>query len=144
MSDIIKALLNAVETREIDLSECAEMYNGAKLPIRVNWPRYHKKRRYELSRELGEIQKAYTASQPDDDIEDLGKRADENAASWIEWWSVSLMMEVDEVATLKDSLPVPHWEWLTNRIVDTVNQYEVDETKKALVSRGRISGEREQ
>lgn len=144
MSDIIKALLDAVEIREIDLNECAEMYNGVKIPIRVNWPRGHKKRRYELSRELGEIQKAHAALQPDDDIEDLGKRADENATSWVEWWAVSLMMEVDEVAILKDSLPDPHWEWLTNRIVDTANQYEVDETKKVLVSRGRISGGQEQ
>jgi hypothetical protein len=145
MSDIIQALLNAVETREIDLGECAEMYAGVKIPIRVNWTRGHKRRYSELAQENDAIQDEYKAASENEnsDIASLNRRGEENATSWLEWWAVALLMTLDEVSALKDALPPPHWEWLKNRIVKTIRKYEADETKKVLASLGRSSEEPE-
>jgi hypothetical protein len=152
MSDIIQALLNAVETREIDLSECAEMYAGVKVPVRVNWPRTWKKQRWALSKEHFAIRDALKEHTDENgaiirtdensaDIDALDKRANEIKDGFHNWWANVLLMTPAEKATLEDALPLPHWEWLTNRIVEAAHDYEVHETKKAADLRGRTSGE---
>jgi hypothetical protein len=154
MGDIIQALLKAVEIREIDLSECAEMYAGVKIPVRVNWPRAWKKQRWALSREhfaIRDALKEYTdengniirTDENETNIDALDKRADEVRDNFNAWWSGVLLMTPAEKATLEDALPPPHWEWLTNRIIKTVHDYEADETKKAADLRGRTSEEPE-
>lgn len=142
MSILTDALSKAVVTREIDLSECSDIYDGIKLPVRVNWPRSWKKQRWELSRELNEI-RLEREGDAEKDIGALNKRADDNAASWTGWWGAILMMTPEEVDELRDNLPGPHWEWLTARAISTNFEYEVEETKKVHVSRGRTSGEPE-
>jgi len=154
MSDLMKSLLGAVTTREIDLGECADMYAGVKLPVRVNWPRAWKKQRWALSKELHAIQAEYVELTDNDGdaelaegqsiaIEALGKRREENAAAWEAWWSGVFVMSIDDTIALKHALPAPHWEWLTQRVIDTMTKYEVEETKKALGSLGPTSGEPE-
>jgi hypothetical protein len=153
MSDLIKSLLDAVTTREIDLEECSEMYAGVKLPVRVNWPRAWKKQRWTLSKEHHAIQDEYVkltscdaepTKEQSSATEALSARREENAAAWDAWWSGVFMMSLDDTIELRHALPAPHWEWLTGRIIDTMTEYEVEETKKALGSRGRSSGEQEQ
>ncbi len=143
MSGIIDALLKAVVTREIDLGECGDAYAGIKLPVRVNWPRAWKRRRFELSRELYAIKEEHDERTKGTDIDALNKRADENATAWNEWWSGVLLMTPDEKAELQEAMPDPHWEWLVARIVACASEYEVNETKKVNVSRGRTSEEPE-
>lgn len=154
MSDIIQALLSAVVTREIDLAECDEAYAGVKLPVRVNWPRLWKKQRFALSKEHFAIRDALGAYTDEDSdtkqtdesaiaIDKLNKRADENSTAWNEWWSGILLMTPDEIVKLQEALSPPHWDWLGARIIARVTKYEVDETKKVNVSRGRTLEEPE-
>lgn len=143
MSGIIDALLKAVVTREIDLGECTDAYAGVKLPVRVNWPRAWKKRRFELSREHYAIKDEYGKRDKDTDIGALNKRADENAAAWNEWWAGVLLMTPGEKVGIQEAMLDAHWEWLLARIVERAQEYEADETKKVHASPGRISEERE-
>ncbi len=150
MSKLIKALLGATVTREIDLAECDEVYAGIKLPIRVNWPRVWKKQRVELSLETYKILEEMKPHRDGDgnikrtnentaEIDAINRRGDENAAQWTEWWAGVLMMTPDEVATLEETLSQPHWGWLTNRIPKRVTEYEENETKKVRALPGRTS-----